>query len=204
MTVHEQFAEGLALYAMGSLPEGEERLALEAHLEACGACRRELAQLRGDMGLLSVSTLGPAPPERSRGRLMAAIANEPRPASPERSSRQRRWWWAAVPWAVAAAVAIVAGVLWNEDALLRRQLTSVQSIFSGQQEELARAREVVATLAAPESQQVTLVAAKALPQPHGKAFYLRSTGSLIFLASNLPVLPADKIYELWLIPTVGS
>ena len=68
MTVHEQFAEGLALYAMGSLPEGEERLALEAHLEACGACRRELAQLRGDMGLLSVSTLGPAPPERSRGR----------------------------------------------------------------------------------------------------------------------------------------
>ena len=83
-------------------------------------------------------------------------------------------------------------------------MTSVQSIFSGQQEELARAREVVATLAAPESQQVTLVAAKALPQPHGKAFYLRSTGSLIFLASNLPVLPADKIYELWLIPTVGS
>jgi anti-sigma factor RsiW len=34
MSVHEQFAEDLALYALGSL-EGAERDALEAHLKEC-------------------------------------------------------------------------------------------------------------------------------------------------------------------------
>jgi anti-sigma-K factor RskA len=199
MTIHEQFAEDLALYALGSLPEGEERRALEEHLETCGVCRRELEQLRGDMGLLSLSTAGPRPPERSRRRLMAALANEPR----HQSAPQRRWWWAA-PWTVAAALAIVAVILWNKNSLLEQKMAGIQSVFSEQRQELSRAREVVATLTAPDSQQVILVAAKTPPLPHGKAFYLRSSGSLIFLASNLPPLPPDKIYELWLIPNSGS
>jgi anti-sigma-K factor RskA len=198
MTIHEQFAEDLALYALGSLPEGDERRALETHLEACSVCRRELEHIRGDMALLSLSTAGPRPPERSRRRLMAALAREPRQRLP-----QRRWGWVA-PWAVAAALVIVAAILWSKNNALEQQMASIQHTFSEQQLELARAREVVATLTAPESQQVTLVAAKTPPLPHGKAFYLRSSGSLIFLASNLPPLPAEKIYELWLIPTSGS
>jgi anti-sigma-K factor RskA len=203
MTFHEQFAEDLALYALGSLPGDEERLALENHLETCNACRRELEQLRGDMGLLSLSTMGATPPVRSRARLMDAIASEPRRTEPQSTSRGRSWSFFA-PWAVAAAMAIVAGILWSADAALKRQMASLQSSFSEQQQELVRAREVVATLTAPEAQQVTLVAAKTPPLPHGKAFYLRSTGRLIFLASNLPPLPPEKIYELWLIPTSGS
>lgn len=199
MTIHEQFAEDLALYAMGSLAEGDERRALEEHLETCGVCRRELEHLRGDMALLSLSTAGPRPPERSRRRLMAALANEPR----RQSAPQRRWWWAA-PWAVAATLAIVAGILWSKNSVLEQKMAGIQIAFSEQQQELSRAREVVATLTAPDSQQVTLVAAKTPPLPHGKAFYLRSSGSLIFLASNLPPLPPDKIYELWLIPDSGS
>jgi anti-sigma-K factor RskA len=198
MTIHEQFVEDLALYALGSLPEGDDRRALETHLESCGVCRRELEQLRGDLGLLSLSVSGPKPPERSRRRLMTALANEPRQSAPQRS-----WWWVA-PWAVAAALAIVVVILWGKTNVLEAKIASFQSNFDVQQQELERAREVVATLTAPESQQVTLVAAKAPPQPHGKAFYLRSSGSLIFLASNLPPLPAEKIYELWLIPQSGS
>ena len=52
--------------------------------------------------------------------------------------------------------------------------------------------------------RVTLVAAKAPPQPQGKAIYVRDRSSLIFLASNMPAVPSDKIYELWLIPTTGA
>jgi anti-sigma-K factor RskA len=48
------------------------------------------------------------------------------------------------------------------------------------------------------------VAAKNAPQPQGKTFYLRDKGRLIFLANNLPQLPAEKIYELWLIPKTGA
>ncbi len=201
MTFHEQFAEDLALYALGSL-SGDERFALDKHLESCSSCRRELEEMCGDLGLLSLSTLGPKPPERARGRLMAAIASEPR--STEQTAPQTRFWWFWAPWGVAATLAIVAAILWSADARLKREMVSMQSNLSEQQQELGRAREVVATLTAPESQQVTLVAAKTPPQPHGKAFYLRSSGGLIFLASNLPPLPPEKIYELWLIPTNGS
>jgi anti-sigma-K factor RskA len=48
------------------------------------------------------------------------------------------------------------------------------------------------------------VAAQSPPQPQGKAIYVRDRASLIFLASNMPVLPPQKAYELWLIPTNGS
>ncbi len=65
MSVHEQFADNLALHALGSL-EGDERQVLEKHLQECAACRRELESLRGDLALLSLSTAGPKPPARSR------------------------------------------------------------------------------------------------------------------------------------------
>ncbi len=78
MSVHEQFAENLALHALGVL-EGEERVALEKHLEGCAGCRRELEQLRGDMALMALSTGGPTPPRRARQRLLEAVAREPRP-----------------------------------------------------------------------------------------------------------------------------
>ena len=77
MSGHEQFAEDLALYALGSL-QGDELAALEKHLQECSSCRRELEQLRGDMGLLALATAGSAPPQRSRQRLLDAVAREPR------------------------------------------------------------------------------------------------------------------------------
>ena len=77
MSVHEQFAEDLALYALGSL-QGDERIALEKHLEGCGDCRSELEQFRSDAALLALSTAGPMPPQRARQRLMNAVNREPR------------------------------------------------------------------------------------------------------------------------------
>jgi anti-sigma-K factor RskA len=49
-----------------------------------------------------------------------------------------------------------------------------------------------------------LVAMRTPPQPQGKAFYLRKRSSLIFMASNMPALPPQKAYELWLIPMSGN
>ncbi len=77
MNAHPQFADDLALLALGTL-QGDERVAVEKHLEECPACRRELERLRGDMALLALSASGPAPPQRSRERLLKAIAKEPR------------------------------------------------------------------------------------------------------------------------------
>jgi anti-sigma-K factor RskA len=206
MSVHEQFADDLALYALGSL-EGAEREALEKHLEECASCRREVELLRGDISLIALTTAGPKPPVRSRQRLMSAIANEPRLPSvvpaPASSGRQRSWW-PGLGWVAALALALVCIGLMRQNSTLQRDAASLQVRFSDQAGKLQEADGVVATLLDPEATKIELVATGNKPQPRGKAIYQRRNNNLIFFASNLPPLPAEKIYELWLFPANGD
>jgi anti-sigma-K factor RskA len=201
MSVHEQFAEDLSLYALGAL-QGEERLAAEKHLKDCPDCQQELAQLQGDLALLALSASGPRPPLRSRERLMAAIAKEPRRATVR--PVQRKPWWIALEWATAAAAVAMIVLLLHQNTDLRQRVAAFEANSSAQQKQLLQAKELIATLTSADAVRFTLVAAKAPPQPQGKAIYLRSTGTLVFLASNMPGLPPQKTYELWLIPTSGA
>ncbi len=199
MSVHEQFADDLALYALSAL-QGEERATLEKHLEECAACRRELEQLRGDMALLALSTTGPAPPRRARERLMAAVAREPR----AKAAHARRAWWVWTPSLAAVALGLLAVWFWHQSDNLAQRVARLQNQLGAQEVQLQQAREVVATLTAPEAQVITVVKTNTAPQPQGKAFYVRDRSSLIFLASNFPALPPQKAYELWLIPAQGG
>ena len=204
MSAHEQFADDLALLALGALP-ADQRVTLEKHLEDCSSCRRELERLRGDMALLALSASGPAPPRRSRERLLKAIAQEPRAQkAPAPARRSLSLGWTFLPWLAAAAFLLLAGFFWQQSDRLAQQVARLQDQSAQQQAQLQRAREVVSTLTSTDAMRVTLVAAQTPPQPQGKAIYVRDRSSLIFLASNLPPLPPQKAYELWLIPTNGT
>ncbi len=200
MSAHEQFADDLALFALGAL-QGDERVTLEKHLVGCSSCRRELERLRGDMALLALSASGPAPPRRSRERLLKAIAKEPRT---QKTPARAQSLWTFLPWLVTAAVLLVAAFFWQQSDRLAQQVARLQDQSAQQQAQLEQAREVVSTLTSTDAMRVTLVAAQTLPQPQGKAIYVRDRSSLIFLASNMPPLPPQKAYELWLIPTNGA
>lgn len=175
MKAHEQFADDLALLASGTL-QGEERVALEKHLEGCAVCRRELERLRGD------------------------TAKEP----PAQKIPARRAPSNFVPWLVAAAFLMLAGFFFRQSDRLAQRVAQLQNESAQQQTQLERAREVVSTLTSTEAMRVTLVAGQGPPQPQGRTIYVRDRSSLIFLASNLPGLPPQKAYELWLIPTNGA
>jgi anti-sigma-K factor RskA len=211
MSVHEQFAEDLALHALGTL-SGDQRSALEQHLETCASCRRELELLRGDIAVIALSASGPRPPARSRERLMSAIAREPRLAAPTRApgaaapETPRRLFvgWGALGWAAALGLLLVAIALMRQNSSFEREIASLKARFGEQESKLQQANDVVAALVDPESQKVELVAAGKKPEPRGKAIYQRRNRSLIFFASNLPPLPAEKIYELWLFPADGG
>jgi hypothetical protein len=221
MSVHQQFAEDLALYALNAL-EGDDRALLEKHLATCSDCRLELEQLRGDGALLALSTVGPKPPARARQRLLDAVAKEAAASTTLRQSEgglsraqnareighlavaPRRSWWGALGWAATAAVIVFAAALWKENAALRRDVSSWRAVVSQQSLELEKAQNVASTIIDPVGQHFTLVAMKTPPQPQGKAFYLRNRGSLVFMANNMPSLPPQKAYELWLIPMQGA
>ncbi len=212
MSVHEQFAEELALYALGSL-DGAERQALEKHLEECASCRRELELLRGDTSLLALTTAGPAPPARARQRLMSAIANEPRlpalrPASAFEHAQH------------ALGGLLLDGLLF--DGSQRPRSSSSRSVCCGRIRRFSRTlflcepaspiREANSNRHTKSSPRCSIRSQRrsnwsplgGKPQPRGKAIYQRRNGNLIFLASNLPPLPTEKIYELWLFPANGG
>ena len=107
-------------------------------------------------------------------------------------------------WVAAAAAIVIAAILWRTDASLSRRMANLQKEFNEQQTELQRAQEVTATLTATDALRVTIIPPRAAVQPQGRAIYVPSRSSLIFLANNMPALPARRAYELWIIPTSGS
>jgi len=200
MSVHEQFAQDLALYALGAL-EGDAKVSLEKHVQECGPCRRELEQLRGDAALLALSSTGPRPPERAKARLMDAIAKEPR----AKEKRARTPWWGVLGWAATAAMAVVAAMLWQQNVQLKKDATEAAQSFDQRKVELEKAAGMAAILQSPDAQRYDVMPAswKTPPPPSGKAIYSRDHG-LVFIASNMDALPLQKAYELWLIPRNGS
>jgi anti-sigma-K factor RskA len=202
MSEHEQFADDLALYALDAL-RGEDRARLDAHLATCSACRLELEQLRGDTALLALTAVGPRPPQRARQRLLAAVAREARVSRVTQvSPRSSRWAW--LGWAATAV--FVVSIVWlsRENLTLRESVVAARSEAAKNARELEELQRIAAPIIDAEAQRVTLVSTKAVPQPQGKAFYLRNRSSLVFLANNMPALPPRKVYELWLIPVSGA
>jgi anti-sigma-K factor RskA len=202
MSVHEQFAEDLALHALGAL-QGPDKRALEQHLAECSSCRSELLELQAEASLLALTATGPTPSAHVREKLLRATAPEPRVVKvvPQRPS----WGFAFAFSAVAAlALGLIAAFLWNANSNLKAMLADANRSYSDQQSRLTQAQDLINTLTSQESRRITLVAAKSVPQPQGKVFYLPGKAHLVFLASNMAPLPPDRVYELWLIPVNGA
>jgi hypothetical protein len=133
---------------------------------------------------------------------MAAIAKEPRKLQ---GPRRTRWnWWGTLGWA-AALVAIVIGiVVRDQNSHLRQRVGELEASSSQQGRQLLEAKHLLTTLTSPDAEHFTLVAGKTPPQPQGKVMYVRGSGMVVFLASNIPPAPPQKAYELWLIPANGA
>lgn len=122
------------LYAAGEVPPGR-RLAMESHLAACDACRREAADLQkglAALGALAAPALRPEAVAALRSRLSRA----PRRPAVVVFLRQRRWAVAAAAVVVLAlgAWAIVPSLMqapgspaasWVTDAHLQEELAEI-------------------------------------------------------------------------------
>lgn len=203
--------EDLALHALQALT-AEESAAVQAHVAECEVCRAELAAATGDLALVALSVEQQPLPAGARDRFLSRIAEDAKQAEPEakiakiipinRAAVGRVSVWAPRV-AVAALLIIAVGLSWEVlhlDMRLRRETAVLRSLAAKN----AKAQAVVDALTAPAAQRVLLTSVKTPPSPTGRAVYLPSTGALVFQGNNLASLPADKTYELWVIPANGT
>jgi anti-sigma-K factor RskA len=201
--------EELAVYAMQNLPL-EESASMKAHLQTCADCRAELAQVCGDLALLGIAVDQQPLPEGARERFLKRIASgrelEAKTAEivpvADRGSRPGAGFW--LPWAVAAAVTIVAVLLGVQNRALNDELHDESNLVTNLAAQASRAQQVLEVLTAPGAQRVTLTEGKTPAQPTARATYLPERGGLVLLATNLKPLPAGKTYQLWVIPASGK
>ena len=204
----------LAAYAMTAQAQTPRAQARERLLSAVAAEKKEKKAVQIQMRPAATPTLvrsgrehadrgfHSADPEFSsyEPRLFTmGAAEEPRSGS--------GWSW--VGWAVAAAVAVAAGLQFQQRQSLRQQLTDESAQVTAAQAESARAQEAMNALTAEDARQVTMhlpasVGSPAAVQPYGHATYIAKTGALVFVASDLDPLAPQKVYELWLLPADKS
>ena len=205
MKDHAQYSDSLALYAMDGLDDEREVAELREHLGSCDECRRELEALRGDIALLALSTTGPKPPQRSRERLMQAIAAEPRVQHKHKSrfvlGRLQPRWLRLAPMVVAVLVLIASVALVRENLHLRNTRDRLARELQDERARAQLALEVMQMMNDASLPRMTLVSARSAPQPQVKTIYQPQMGHVLLMANNLPPLPDDKVYELWLLPS---
>jgi anti-sigma-K factor RskA len=182
-----------AAFALGAVAP-EEEAALRAHLADCEQPHLEIRNALG-AGTLLAASLDPVTPSPAlRGRVMATIERTPQvhqqsaPASPSPRRRGLLDWLSprvARPLALAAAVALLAVVVWN---------VSLQSQL-GQRD--AAIRAVANAISGGE-------VAFRVDGSGGRGYVVDTPGKgAALVVADLAGLPAHRLYELWLIDASG-
>jgi type II secretory pathway pseudopilin PulG len=117
--------------------------------------------------------------------------------------------WSAVALAAALLISVIVGAtmvvrLRNENRDLQSRLSTLQTSLQQEREVANTARALFHVWFSPDSIKVTLVSGSQHPAPEGKAFYEPKSGGLVFYTANLPTLPRNQTYQLWLVPNLGN
>jgi len=199
---HDVLRERAALHAIGALT-APEREAFESHLKVCADCAAEVAAfLPVGIALAQVVPLHDPPPS-VRERVLADARGQP--ASP-RATR------AFVPWLATAAMFLLTVGLGFYVGQLRDRVRSLEvrlrdalvRVDDGERRvavalrAAAAAEAPLAVLTAPDLQRIDLAGQPPAPRASARAFWSRSRG-LVLTGSNLPPLPAGRVYQLWFV-----
>jgi hypothetical protein len=173
------------LYSL-DIAEEPERGEIRAHLaRGCAVCMAGVKRSMEITALVGTAAPQAQPSPKLRRRILASVG-----------SNERRFAWMPVLALVAAFLLVVVGarliVRGNRAEATLLALTRAQSA------EIARLTQAFAIVSGPRTTEVSFGGAQPRP-PEGKVF-LNAARGVLLIASNLPRTPADKIYEMWIIP----
>ena len=186
-----------AAFVLGALG-ADEALALQDHLASCDQPHAELRAMLGADQVLAMSLEPVAPSAALRDRLMATVARTPQEriikiqAAPAVDLPPRRGWldWlsprVARPLAVAAVIAALAFGAWN---------VSLQSQLGQRDRALRSVADAIAGGGV----------AFRVDGSVGRGYVVDTPGrGAALVVAGLASLPANRIYELWLIDASGQ
>ena len=196
---HSQVEELAAAFALGALDRDED-LAVRAHLADCHETHPEMEAALGAGTVLAESLEPVAPSAALRDRLVATIEATPRaparqaalPSADQSPATVRHGWldWlspgVARPLAVAAVAAVIAIGAWGLG--LQSQLDQRDAAL----------RAVANAIAGGE-------VAFRIAGEAGRGYVVETPGQgAALVVADIQELPADRLYELWLIDAAGT
>ncbi|HEY9180913.1 MAG TPA: anti-sigma factor [Candidatus Baltobacteraceae bacterium] len=204
---HEAMLDDVAVYAVGALPP-EEAERVRAHLETCGDCRKEYAQLRPAVDAVAKSA--ESCPDLERGAVVASPLLKARimqkvrrdgAAAPVRTNVGEMRAVRPIVWpayAVAAACLVIALITGIFNISLNDQihqknadLSLIETHSRLLARDLAIQRTALADLVSPDSQRFDVA--------HGQVV---RRGKRLYLAMDeLPPPPKGKVYQAWTLHT---
>jgi anti-sigma-K factor RskA len=206
--------EDLELYSFGTLPEGETA-AVKAHVAVCRECSAKLAEALGNIAVLALAVEQETPPPAASDRLFARIAAERGATEPvveavggrefgRQVKRPRgNWWnWVLVP--AFTVVALFCAVLYRENHILTGELRDARRVAADFERERLHVMGLVNALSAKDTETIRLASTKdGIPGSAAVVRYNKRLGRVIYSA-EVPELPAEKVYQMWLVPTSGA
>lgn len=121
-------------------------------------------------------------------------------ARPKKEHHPLSW----LGWVLAVVFAAAAAGLAHHLAFLRGQVNTYEGNAAQLRVQLQHDDAIVAVLSSPDATHVVLTETQEPAHPVGQVSWLASKGALVFVAGGLKPLPADKTYELWLLPKFGK
>lgn len=194
LSSHDELGELAALYALGALT-GVERQAFEAHLGSCSTCLAELRSFTTVVDRLAFAAPAASPPAALRHRTLASLqqTDRTRPTLPDKGTQNGSARWA---WLAAAAMLVISVGLTVYSASLRERIRLLERQVADALRSTEAARVRLAVLTAPDLTDVALTGQAPAQRASGRALWSRSRG-VVFAASSLPPLPANRTYQLW-------
>ncbi len=185
---HSLLRENIPAYALGAL-DAEDVAALEAHLQTCESCQTELADFRAISDTLLTAIPPQQPSPALRKRLQSQLPSAQKTLRP-------RLTWSFSQLAMGAALVLL--FVMNLFSFVQmRELQRQQVSFLKQ---LKTNQFALAMLAYPNTQSVPIVGENF----SGSVLLDRERNTAAVVAWNLPSLPEEQTYQIWLIEPNGD
>ena len=218
---HNRFI-GLCLpYSLGKL-NPRNRHFFEKHLKAgCEICNKELAEIYEAMSVMPLALPQKSAPSSLRNKVLAAARTgkispelkqergrserrteqrQPQTTAPvtmRQSAPSASWPWFGYAVVFTAVVIVVALGLYT-NSLISRLDSQEQQIVALTNDVQAK-EELLNILQAPRIDMVFMSGTTTSPSGYGKIIWDTEKKVAIFQVANLPMVPSDKDYQLWII-----